>query len=493
MIETHISWVFLTDRFAYKLKKPVRFEFLDFSTLELREAACREEVRLNRRLAPHVYLGVTPIHQRNGRLRINGEGKTVDWLVKMQRLPAEHALDRVIASESVSRGHVDRIAKILIEFYQQLPPISLRTEDYQDEIQRHVSANEEELCQARHGFDRAVAVRVHQMQRRLLACWPELLSGRVVDGRIVEGHGDLRPEHIYLTPQPSIIDCIEFNADFRTLDIADELCFLTMECAKLGAEWIGQRIFDAYCRQCQDAPAARLVAFYKAYRACVRAKVAVLRADQLEASRREPALAEAERYLNLADRFAREIGPPLLIVVRGRSGTGKSTLAEAVAQRLGVSLLQTDKMRRELLGKNQTPVGYGQGKYNRENRELVYDVLLRRAEDILANGQSAVLDGTFLAASWRARADEIARRHGALPLMVHCTCAERVAKERIAARVRDGATLSEARDDIYAQQARDEEPDPPTLSALTVDTERPLPELVDSVIARIKATSAAGG
>jgi aminoglycoside phosphotransferase family enzyme/predicted kinase len=484
-VETHISLVFLTDRFAYKLKKPVRFDFLDFSTVALRHAACKEEIRLNRRLAPHVYLDVVPITSDHGRLRLGGTGPPVDWVVKMRRLPAERTVDRLIRSGELTDGQVHQIGLLLTDFYQQLPPVALRTDEYRREIEAHVLGNRDELMNTRHGLDANVARRVHEAQLRFLRLCPELLDDRVCDGRIVDGHGDLRPEHIYLAPQPTVIDCLEFNAELRQLDVADELSFLAMECAALDAERVGDAIIKHYRERSGDQPGAELLSFYKCYRACVRAKVWALRAEQLDGDARQTALESAARYLRLADRYRAQLGSPLMLVVRGLTGTGKSTLAAAVAGSLGIELLQTDAIRRELFGPSASPADYDAAIYEPQNRARVYDEMFRRAESLLAAGFSVVLDGTFLAADARSRAVALADRYRACPLLVRCHCPDELAAERIESRLATGRSISESRPNILARQKQADEPDPPGLRSVAVDTAQAVPEIIAAVFGEL--------
>ena len=277
--ETHISWVFLTDRFVYKLKKPVRFDFLDFRSVEARHEACQAELRLNQRLARGVYLGVVPIcADASGRLSLDGSGQIVDWVVKMRRLPADRMLDELIRNGRLTHEEAMRLAGTLASFYHGLSPVTMGASDYRQSIERHVRANREELLKPLHRLPASLIKRVHAAQLRFLQLQGGQFEDRVCDGRIVEGHGDLRPEHICLDGIPAIFDCIEFNEDFRRLDVVDELGFLAMECDLLGADRIGAQIVDAYRSACHDQFSDELWSFYKCYRACVRAKVAVLRA-----------------------------------------------------------------------------------------------------------------------------------------------------------------------------------------------------------------------
>ncbi len=310
--------MFLTDRFAYKLKKPVRFDFLDFSTPERRRWACVQEIELNRRLAPDVYLELVPITlDGSRRLLIAGNGTHVDWLVKMRRLPAEAALDQLILNDRLTRADVERIATRLVEFYEQLPPMTIKIDDYRRSIEEHIGANEQALHDPVFDLPAPLIKRVHSAQRRLLRLAPDLLDDRVCDGRVVDGHGDLRPERIYVTPTPIVIDCIEFNRDFRVVDVIDELGFLAMECDHLGAHWIGERVLEKYRQASGDNPPLVLTQFYQSYRACVRAKVCALRARQQDSSGGARSLDEARYYLQLAECDATSFAKPLLLVIRG--------------------------------------------------------------------------------------------------------------------------------------------------------------------------------
>ncbi|MBX3413413.1 MAG: AAA family ATPase [Pirellulales bacterium] len=451
--ETHISWVFVTEQFAYKLKKPVRFDFLDYSTAEKRRAACEAELRLNRRLARDVYLDVLPITRDDvGSLHVAGVGPTVDWAVRMRRLADEERLDCLIRDGHVSEADLERVAARLATFYRQAPGLAVDAGEYRAAIESHVRANRRELAREERGLPQDLVERVHQAQLRCLALAPALLERRVREGRIIDGHGDLRPEHIYLLEPPVAIDCIEFNDEFRRLDAADELAFLAMECDRLGASSLGARLFDSCCRATGDEPPARLVTFFKSYRAAVRAKVHALRADQAQGSERERALQEAISYLELADSYRDRSERPLLLVVGGLMGTGKSTLAEALARQFGTAVFSTDAIRHELFGQSQHPAGFGEGHYTPEARMRVYRELIARARASLDRGLSLVLDGTFLGGEAIEQVEQLAEQGRGAIFRVRATCPREIALERIRARAAAGGSLSEARPELFAQQ-----------------------------------------
>lgn len=491
LVQTHISWVFLLDRVVYKLKKPVRFGFLDFGTRERRRRACEREVELNRRLAPDTYLGVVPILlDARGHLRLGGPerlGTPVDYLVKMRRLPAEDSLERLLATDRLTESQIDEVASVLSDFYLRSPPVMLTIDAYRRRIEDHVADNFRELS-ADGSLDAACVRRVHAAQRRLLRTRPELFDTRVRDGRIVDGHGDLRPEHVYFAPQPTIIDCIEFNDEFRQIDVLDELGFLAMECDRQGAAWIGRRILDRYCAANRDEAPPALLDFYKSYRACVRAKVSVLRARQQTGAERTAALADARDHLQLADRYAATFDVPFVLLVRGLPGTGKSTLARALAEPLACDVLSTDVIRQELFGVPADESAFDAGRYSAAARERVYDELLRRAAERLAARESVLVDGTFLSVAARHRVAKLAADHGARFDSVRCTCPEGTARERIAARLSSGESASEARPEFLRQLAEREEPALPTEACLTVDTSAGVSDAVAAVLERVRET-----
>ncbi len=486
-IETHISWVFLTDRFVYKLKKPVRYEFLDFSTPEMRREACEQEVRLNRRLAPDVYLGVIPITvDKWDRVKLGGTGTPVDWVVKMRRLPADRSLDQLIHDGQLQLHDVDALARTLAEFYRRLPPLTLRIDQYRRQIEQHVQANYHQLLSGDYQLPISVVNRLHERQVRLLRLAPDLLDNRVRDGRIVEGHGDLRPEHIYFNSHPTIIDCIEFNKELRSLDVLDELAFLAMECDLMGEESIGVSVIDHYQRTNGDRPPEALFEFYKLYRACVRAKILSLRSMQVEPSTQSTMLQRAEQYLHLGEKYSDALGPSLLVMVCGLPGSGKSTLATTLADSLDVELLQTDVIRRQLFGPSETSVGYCRGRYRAAARARVHQEMFRRASVLLDVRRSVVLDGTFLSADLHSEATELAKRYGAETLVVRCDCPVDVARERIADRIETGTSLSDARPDFYERQRLANECDPPGLPVLNVDTTDSQPAILKTVFAHLR-------
>ncbi|MEQ8387853.1 MAG: hypothetical protein RIE22_03930 [Alphaproteobacteria bacterium] len=303
VVETHMSWVFLTDDYAYKLKKPVTWSFLDFGTSAARRFFCEEEVRLNRRLAPDVYLGVAALTDEGPRgLALDGPGVAVDWLVRMRRLPEAGTLKSRIGAGQVRRPDIVALARLLAGFYQKAPVEPIAAEVYVGRIHDTIEENLAVLSDRRYGVSAELARPVLAAQQAFLAGAAELFRIRVAAGRIVEGHGDLRPEHVYLGRRPLVTDCLEFNRAFRIIDPADELAYLAMECAFLGAAEIGPWLFETYGAETGDRPPPALIHFHKSVRAGIRAKISVWHLD--DASGPDPAKWSclAGRYLTLAGR-----------------------------------------------------------------------------------------------------------------------------------------------------------------------------------------------
>ena len=275
-IQTHMSWVFLADGYAYKLKKPVHYEFLDFSSVEARRLNCERELELNRRLAGNVYQEVVPLVLRaDGRLQLGGDGEAVDSLVKMRRLPAHKLLDAAIRGGTVGAEELARLAELLIDFYRHAAAAQLSPAAYRQRFARGIHANQRGLKAPYAGLDEELIDHLTRAQHDFVARHGELLEARAREARIVDAHGDLRPEHVCLEPAPVVIDCLEFNREFRLLDPVDELAYFAMECGQLGGAEVGAYVLRRYGDAAADHPPPALVSFYKAFRACLRARLAI--------------------------------------------------------------------------------------------------------------------------------------------------------------------------------------------------------------------------
>lgn len=305
--ETHMSWVFLAGPHVYKLKKPVRFPYLDFSTLARREQACRAELRLNRRLAPDIYLDVVPLTESAGGLAIGGEGTPVDWLVKMKRLDERNMLDARIADGRLSLPQLDELTEVLARFYRTAAPVNLSPAAHLIDFARNIAFNKRVLLDPRFNLPAGLIRRVDAAQRRFLARRGEAIARRMRHRRIVEGHGDLRPEHVCLDHQVRIIDGIEFNPRLRMVDPFDEIAYLALECERLGAQWAGDYLQRKMKRLLRDGPADELFTFYRCHRAALRARLAIAHLAEDNPRTPEKWKPVALRYLDLAFASARKL------------------------------------------------------------------------------------------------------------------------------------------------------------------------------------------
>jgi aminoglycoside phosphotransferase family enzyme len=303
-IETHMSWVFLAGLYAYKLKKPIRYNSLDLSRPELRRHNCHEEVRLNRRLASDVYLDVLAITRApDGTLALGGPGEHVDWVIRMRRLPADRMLDAIIASGRAASEEpgIRAVARYLAHFLSAARPAPLSGPDYRARLEQGVREDVQTLSVPRYMLPRDRIESLGHAQLALLGQNPLLFDQRVHVGRIIEGHGDLRPEHICVRDEPAIIDCLEFSKDLRLLDPADELAFLALECERLGDRRVGGWFLDAYREVSGDDPPAALLHFYRVYRALRRSKIAAWHLDDPTVRDPERFAARARHYLELVE------------------------------------------------------------------------------------------------------------------------------------------------------------------------------------------------
>ncbi len=300
VVETHMAWVFLAGERVWKLKKPVRFPYLDFTSLEAREHACREELRLNARLAPGVVLGLDALRWDGRRLSLVPEtapasgARTLDWLVRMRRLPSERMLDRLAAGHAVSGADVDALADLLVAFYRRAERPPPDPEGFVERFRREHRTNRLTLADPRFGFAEAGPV-LERFEHALERAAPRLRE-RCLLGRVVDGHGDLRPEHVCLLRPPRVIDALEFDARLRQVDPFEEVALLWVECDLAGAGWVGARLARALAGALADPQGVALLPLYRAYRALLRARLAV-------AHLFEPEPRRAAHWLPLARRF----------------------------------------------------------------------------------------------------------------------------------------------------------------------------------------------
>ncbi len=406
-LHTHISDIFLAGDYAYKVKKPVNLGFLDFTTRDKRLDACRDEVRLNARLAPQIYLGVSAICLQAGRYSIVDDadsvthGESVDYAVRMQRMPQEGMLDRVASAGRLTREHVQAIAGQLARFHQTAehgPHIDLfgTPDNVARPIRQNFSQTEKHIgdCLTRAQFER-----LRDYSESFLRAQTKLFEERIATHHIVDGHGDLHLRNMCLyRDQVVIFDCIEFNQALRAGDTVSDIAFLTMDLDARGLAPLGNAFLNAYLEQTGDYRGVTLLDFYQVYRAYVRGKVAAFLLDGADsAEERNGARREATAYFTQAERYIAARKPGLLITC-GLSGSGKSTVARQAAESLGGIVVRSDAVRKQLAGMalgQRDESTFGQGIYNPQMTENTYGAMLRHATTITASGRWAILDATY--------------------------------------------------------------------------------------------------
>jgi hypothetical protein len=434
--ETHSAVVYFAGQRAYKLKKPVDLGFLDFTTRKAREIACVRETNLNRRYAPDVYLGVAEVHGTGG--------EVCDHLVVMRRMPASRQLSALIRADFQVAHHLRQVARILAVQHSRSP----RSARIDDEGSRGamLSRWDDNLTQAaalpEQLLEPETIAEIGRLARVFLAGRGPLFDARVRDGRIVDGHGDLLADDIYcLDDGPRILDCLDFDDKLRWLDGLDDAAFLIMDLERLKARALARQFADWYAEYSGDPAPGSLRHHYVGYRAFVRAKVACIQAGQGSAE----AAFEAHQLASVALRHLRA-GAVALVLMGGLPGTGKSVLAGAAADQLGFTVLNSDRIRKELAGippQHDPATAYGTGIYTREWTVRCYTELLRRAEVLLENGESVIADASWTSAEQRSAAEAAARRVNAELMQVCCEAPESLMRRRMAAR-QGGASDADA-------------------------------------------------
>lgn len=489
LVQTHVSFIFLTDSHAWKVKKSVDFGFLDFTTLEKRRFFCHEEVRLNRRLSPHVYLGVVPIVRQGGRVVVGGEGEPFEYAVKMVRLPGELMMDRLLDRDGVTSGKVRELAEVIARFHLAA-----------DRGGRIASFGTPEMISShwRENFDQARRFRgvtVEPEEFDFLEGWVErfmtrnhhLFLRRVEEGFIRDCDGDLHAANICLTDPVTVFDCIEFNERFRFIDTAADLAFLLMDLDRHGRGDLRETLRSRYVKITGDGGMLPLLPFYQSQRAFIRGKVESLATldPELADDERERFTLSARRSYSLAVRYAREAGEPLLAITCGKVGSGKSRLAGFLAERWGWDRFSSDRIRKELHGIPLTE--RGRPIYAPEATERTYGELERRAVESIQGGRSVVVDATFHSRRLRSRFRDAARMAGARFLILSVVCDEGVTLERLGRRSLDPDEVSDAGVGEYLRLSPYFEPPAPDEGEIVeIDTTGGLEEGIDRLKALVR-------
>lgn len=447
LMETHISWVLLTGDYVYKIKKPVNFGFLDYSTLDRRQHFCHEEVRLNRRLAPDLYLDVVTVCGTEASPNLRGEGPVIDYMVKIRQFRQKDLLGNMQRAGALEAQHIDSLAEKLAEFHQQIEraapdapwgePDNLHApvaENFTDI--RGLLTDAGDLHQLKQLEDWA-----HSTFQRLI---PQL-SQRKAEGFIRECHGDIYLDNVTLiNGVVTLFDGIEFNDTFRWIDVMSDVAFMAMDLEDRGLNDLAQRFVNAYLEHTGDYSGLALLDYYKAYRAMVRGKVALLRLTQpgLGEEERLEVLARYHSYANLAERYT-HVPLRFGILTQGVAGSGKSTIALHLVQQLGAIRLRSDTERKRLFGKAESGA-LNAGLYSPELSEKTYARLADLATQVLAAGYPVVVDAANLKRTQRDMLRQAIANQGVPCLILQCTASLQTLEERINKRQREGNDPSDA-------------------------------------------------
>lgn len=481
LIETHISWIVLSGAYAYKIKKPLDLGFIDCTTLDRRKFFCEEELRLNSRLAPELYLAVVPITGTAQKPQLGGPGKAFEYAVKMRRFPSQALLSDVVANGRLQPSHIDQLVVKVADFHSKIPAA---------ETASHYGKPEHIHAPVRQNFVQIRERIEHQQHFKWVAtleAWADseyqrcyrYFESRKQQGFVRECHGDMHLGNIALIDNvPVIFDGIEFNAELYWVDVISEVAFLFMDLEDHGKRDYAYRFLNGYLELTGDYSGLQVLRYYLAYRAMVRAKIAIIRHSQSpEGERQDLARSEFERYMQLALRYTQPQAP-FLLITHGLSGSGKSTLSAPLAERLGAIRIRSDRERQRLLGKGKGPneaAKIAAGVYSADATSHIYTVLEGLAAEVLEAGLPVIVDATFLTRSQREPFRVMATRVGVPLRILNFYADPAVLRQRIAVRQREGRDISEADVSVlehqlanYAGLDDDEQSD-----TLLIDTNEP--------------------
>jgi len=456
IVETHISWVLLTGQYAYKIKKPVNFGFLDFSTLEKRRFFCYEELRLNRRLAPDLYLDVMPITGKPDQPIMGGAGEAIEYAVKMIQFPAGCILSERAECGQLGSDEIDQITGIIADFHETVEKASVASPYGDSECIRHWFVENFNHIRPLLADDK------RKQQLQTIQTWGNhewnnragLMQLRKQQGYVRECHGDLHLSNIILiNGKVTLFDCIEFNPKLRWIDVISEVAFLVIDLLHFDYDHYAYRLLNHYLQHTGDYHGMALLRYYLVYRALVCAKVSLLRHAQQpnDAAVSDQASLKYAAFVNLAERFTK-VGQIALIITHGYSGSGKSTIAAQLAEKIGALQIRSDIERKRLFGyraQERTGSGLDSGLYTQEAGLKTYLHLAECAKFVIDADFSAIIDATFLMAQQRDLFRELAAECGVKFLIIDFQASDEELSRRIKQRQNNA---SEATIDVLQHQ-----------------------------------------
>jgi hypothetical protein len=488
--ETHISRLYFTDQHVYKIKKPLNYGFLNFTSLKKRLAACNAEIELNRRFCSQTYLAVLPICRKKEHYAFGRKGTIIDYAVQMRRLPEERMLTHLLETrDQTLDSEIRRLASHLAALHGNAPSLYAKKEE--ENLVLVASNWDENLRQTAPFIDQNLSAEAQQLVQEYVTHFlvegAEALREREKEGWVRDGHGDLHAEHICLTDPISIFDCIEFNRRFRVADLAADLAFLLMDLDYRNQRQLARQLLASY----QDALGSELptdlLNFYKIYRAWVRAKVNSFSGSDptLAASERRAANTRARRYFNLALGY---LCPPQMILLCGLMGVGKSTLAEELRLQLGGTLLRSDLLRKELAGipaLTRKRDNFGEGLYSAANNSATYQLMLEQSLTALQRGETVILDASFNRLQQRRRFRSQAAQLGASTSLIWLHCDQATSLKRMQRRTAAATDASDGRIELYARQQAEFELPLPAEEAIRINSEQDIEQNVEAILCQL--------
>jgi len=493
LIETHISWVFLTGAFVYKVKKPVDMGFLDFSTLEKRHYYCNEEFRLNSRLAPEIYLGVVTVTGPEDQATIAGSGNIIDYAVKMLQFPQQMQLDRMLAADSLESQHIDALARWVAEFHQDTSVAS--NEDHYGEPEQILKPMTDNISHLKSLLTKPSSLeKIDKLEQWILTQYHQaetIFVQRKNQGYIRECHGDLHLRNLaYIDESPLAFDCIEFDPELRWLDVISDAAFLIMDLDDRQQPEFAQQFLNTYLEITGDYNATKVIHFYLVHRALVRAKVEAITAKQStqdSQAEKDAELAFAG-YLELAISYL-EPTKPKIIITYGMSASGKTTLSQPLVEKLPAIRIRSDVERKRLFNKlssTETSADFNSGIYTSEASSKTYHYLTEVTEIVLDAGYTVIVDAAFLKHTQRQLFRQLANRKNVPFIILEFTAQPDTLRQRINSREKD---MSDADQSVLEHQLSNWKPmsDEEQPDIIGIDTESSIN--FDELVTRIKGFS----
>jgi len=483
LLQTHISYVALTGTYAYKVKKPVNFGFLDFSTLDKRKYFCEEELRLNKRLCSDMYLDVLPITQKENTLELNGDGTIVEYVLKMKEFPQEYIMTNMLQQGKISEETIDHLCTILVDFYTlQEPSEEIKKYGELQAVKQNIDENfNQTKPMIGYTISKETFWYIKETTTKFFERNKEVFGQRMKQGRIYDCHGDLHSGNIIVAGQNiHIFDCIEFNDRFRFCDVASDIGFLSMDLDYLNYPYLSSYLIQKYVEKSRDTSIYSVLNFYKSYRAFVRGKVHgfQLNDPHIDPKKKNNLVATAQKYFDLSRYYAGlflldlQENKPLVFLVVGLSGTGKSTVARKIAVDYHATQINTDVVRKEIAGIDKFEQRHDQfntGLYDPKKIDDTYEKVMTRAAIFLKKNENVVLDATFQKKKYRDMARHVAAKYHAALVELQCVCPDDVVKKRLEDRLKK-KSVSDGRWEIYLQQKTTFEPFSSEDNCLTMDT-----------------------